>query len=179
MPDLSPLLTAQDIEYKVAALAERISKDYRDRDLVMVGVLKGVFIFLADLVRKLTIPVTIDFAWYSSYGDSDTSAEKITQVAGIRTDIAGKDVLIVEDILDTGLTIKALKTYLSSFNPESIKVCAFIDKHERRSAGIEADYVGHCVHKGFLVGYGLDYAEQYRYLPAIYELKNIISEDAK
>lgn len=179
MPEFSPLLTAQDIENRVNSLAERISIDYKDRDLVVIGVLKGVFIFLADLVRKLTIPVTIDFAWYSSYGDADVPAENITRVAGIRTDIAGKDVLIVEDILDTGLTIKTLVSYLATFNPKSIKVCAFIDKHERRKTDIKADYVGHRVHKGFLVGYGLDYAEKFRHLPAIYELKNIISEDAK
>jgi len=179
MPELSPLLSEHDIAEKVSGLAKRISADYKGRDLVLVGVLKGVFVFLADLARRLTIPVKIDFVWCSSYADRATSTETVERIAGIRTDIAGKDVLIVEDILDTGLTIKELLAYLESFNPQSIKVCALIDKHERRSMDIEADYVGHRSEKGFLVGYGLDYAENYRHLPAIYELKNIISEDAK
>ncbi len=171
MRDFSPLLTAQDIEDKVAALAERISTDYKDKDLVLVGVLKGAFIFLADLVRKLTIPVTIDFVWCSSYGQGEASSGNVDRIAGIRTDIAGKHVLIVEDILDTGITIRELLVYLESFTPESIKVCAFIDKYERRGIDVKADYAGHRVEKGFLVGYGLDYAEKYRHLPAIYELK--------
>lgn len=171
MHDMSPLLTAEDIDGKVAALAEKISADYKDKDLVLVGVLKGAFVFLADLARKLTIPVAIDFVWCSSYGEGDTSTGKIMQVAGLSTDIAGRHVLIVEDILDTGLTIKDLVGYLESFAPESVKVCAFIDKQERRSYDIAADYTGHCVEKGFLVGYGLDYAEKYRHYPAIYDLK--------
>lgn len=171
MRDVSPLLTAHEIEEKVAVLAEKISKDYKDKDLVIIGVLKGAFVFLADLVRKLTIPVTIDFTWCASYGKGDTSTENIERIAGIKTDIAGKHVLIVEDILDTGFTIKDLLLYLESFHPESIKVCAFIDKHERRSCQLAADYAGHRIEKGFLVGYGLDYAEKYRHLPAIYELK--------
>ena len=179
MPDFLPVLTAQEIEDKVTALAERISRDYRDRDLVVVGVLKGAFVFLSDLVRKLTIPVTIDFAWCSSYGNKDSSTGKVTRIAGIKTDVTGKDVIIVEDILDTGFTISKLKIYLESLKPKSIKVCAFIDKNERRKVDVKADYAGHCVQKGFLVGYGLDYADKYRHLPAIYELYNISSEDAK
>ena len=171
MRGLSPLLSVHDIEKKVAILAEKISGDYKDKDLVVIGVLKGAFVFLADLVRKLTIPVTIDFVWCSSYGMGDMSTENIERISGVRTDIAGKHVLIVEDILDTGLTIRALVFYLESLNPESIKVCTLIDKHERRRTDLKADYAGHQVKKGFLVGYGLDYAEQYRHLPAIYELK--------
>lgn len=171
MPDdLSLLLSPQEIDDKVAALAEQISRDYKDRDLVMIGVLKGAFIFLADLSRKLTIPAAIDFVWCSSYGGGDTSTENVLRISGIRTDISGKDVLIVEDILDTGITIRDLLAYLRSFYPNSIGVCVFIDKNERRSTDVKADYAGHFVEKGFLVGYGLDYAEQYRHLPAIYEV---------
>lgn len=171
MPDLSPLLSAKDIEERVALLADQISTDYKDKDLVLVGVLKGAFVFLADLARKLTIPVTIDFVWCSSYGGSDTSAETVSQISGLKDDVAGKDVLIVEDILDTGITIREMRSYLASLDPASVGICVFIDKHERRSVDIRADYAGHRVESGFLVGYGLDYAEKYRYLPAIYELK--------
>jgi len=171
MPDdLSLLLSPQEIDDKVAALAEQISRDYKDRDLVLIGVLKGAFMFLADLSRKLTIPATIDFVWCSSYGGGDTSTENVLRISGIRTDISGKDVLIVEDILDTGITIRDLLTYLRSFHPSSLGVCVFIDKHERRSTDVTADYAGHFAEKGFLVGYGLDYAEQYRHLPAVYEM---------
>ena len=171
MPELITVLTAQEIEDKVSSLAAKISEDYKGKELVLVGVLKGSFIFLADLARKLSIPVLIDFVWCSSYGDGNVSTGKITRVAGLRTDIGGKDVLIVEDILDTGFTMQDLLTYIWSFNPANVRVCTFIDKQERRETDIRADYTGHVVKKGFLVGYGLDYAEKYRYFPVIYELK--------
>ena len=171
MPEFLTVLTPQEIEVRVSALAETISKDYKGKDLVLIGVLKGAFIFLADLVRKLSIPATIDFTWYSSYGKGDASTGEVTRLAGIRTDVSGKDVLIVEDILDTGLTLQELVSSLWRLNPSSVRICAFIDKQERRETDIRADYTGHTVEKGFLVGYGLDYAEQYRNFPAIYELK--------
>ena len=171
MPELVPILTENDIRELVASLAQRISCDYADKQLVMIGVLKGAFIFLADLVRRLKIPVEIDFVRASSYGNGDTSCGEVKLLGGIKADIQDKDVLIVEDILDTGLTIWHLVSALKRLGPKSIKVCAFIDKHERRQADCHADYACHSVEGGFLVGYGLDYAEQYRNLPAIYDLK--------
>ncbi len=171
MPEFIPVLTEKDIQEKLSVLAERISTDYQNKSLVLIGVLKGAFVFMADLMRKLTIPVSIDFIWLSSYGDGDVSSGKVTRISDITTDIRGKDVLIVEDIVDTGLTMRALFSCISAYAPRSIKVCAFIDKFGRRQTEFHSDYTCHSVKDGFLVGYGLDYAEQYRHLPAIYELK--------
>ena len=171
MPELVPLLTENEIRERVADLAQQISSDYANKKLVMIGVLKGAFIFLADLVRRLKIPVEIDFVRASSYGSSDTSCGEVKLHGGITAEIRDKDVIIVEDILDTGLTVQNLIPALKRLGPKSVKVCACIDKYERRRADCHADYVCHSVESGFLVGYGLDYAEQYRNLPAIYDLK--------
>jgi hypoxanthine phosphoribosyltransferase len=137
----------------------------------MIGVLKGAFVFLSDLMRYLTIPVEVDFIRLSSYGKSDTSSGKIQIVSDIALDLKDKDILIVEDIVDTGLTLTKLGQHLQSFKPRSIKICALIDKLERRETDCKVDYACHTVEGGFLVGYGLDYAEKYRNLPAIYHLK--------
>ncbi|MGM0451588.1 MAG: hypoxanthine phosphoribosyltransferase [Thermodesulfobacteriota bacterium] len=179
MPKLLPVLTENDIRTKVSIVAQQISSDYQDKELVLVGVLKGAFVFLADLIRQLTIPVTIDFIWVSSYGCADTTSGTVTRVSDITTDISGKQVLIVEDILDTGLTVKELIGCLAAHNPASIGVCAFVDKSVRRQNDCRADYACHRVEEGFLVGYGLDFAEKYRHLPALYELNNTISEEVK
>ncbi len=171
MPKLVPLLTENDIRKRVADIARKISSDYADKQLVMIGVLKGAFIFMADLVRCLDIPVEIDFVRASSYGDSDTSCGEVKLQGDITADIRDKDVLLIEDILDTGQTVQNLIPALECLGPRSVKVCAFIDKYERRQTDCHADYTCHSVEGGFLVGYGLDYAEQYRNLPAIYDLK--------
>jgi len=171
MPELIPVLTETEIENNIQVLARRISEDYRNKDLVMIGVLKGAFVFLSDLARRLTIPVEIEFIRLSSYGNSDTSSGKIEIRNDIAMDLKDKEILVVEDIVDTGLTLVKLIDHLNSFKPKSIKICALIDKLERRKTNCKVDYGCHTVEGGFLVGYGLDYAEKYRNLPAIYHLK--------
>jgi hypoxanthine phosphoribosyltransferase len=172
MPDFKPILNKNDIENQISRLAATISEDYRGRELVLVGVLKGAFVFLADLARQLKLDhVKIDFLQASSYGADTVSSENIVLKKDIDIDIHDKDVLVVEDIVDTGLTLAYLIDHLSSRNPRSIRVCAMIDKMERRKATVSVDYAGTTVDQGFLVGYGLDYAENYRNLPEIYHLK--------
>lgn len=171
MPELIPILSKNEIENKVAAVAEKISEDYADCNLVAVGVLKGAFIFLSDLIRHLTIPVQVEFVRSSSYGKNTLSSGKIKLIQKPEFEIKNKDVLIIEDIVDTGLTISYLLDYFYSFGPKSVHVCAFINKLERRGKEINIRYACHEVKEGFLVGYGLDYAEDYRYLPNICYLK--------
>jgi len=170
-PELIPVLSKEAIHQKVVHLARRISSDYPNEHLLVIAVLKGAFIFLSDLIRQLSIPVEIDFIQLSSYGDNDTSCGDILFCTNISADLKGKAVLVVEDIIDTGLTMTQLVKYLHLFEPKSVRVCTLIDKTERREISFEADYVCHTVKSGFLVGYGLDYAEKYRNLPAIYDLK--------
>jgi hypoxanthine phosphoribosyltransferase len=171
MPELIPVLSATELRRLVLDLAQRISADYKDRDLVMVGVLKGSFIFLSDLIRQLRVPVRIDFVQASSYGAGTDSSGKIRLLKGIGLDVRGQDVLVVEDIVDTGLTVRWIIDYLKSFQPRSVGVCTLIDKRARREVDVPIAYSGHVSGTGFLVGYGLDYAEQYRNLPEIYHLK--------
>lgn len=170
MPELTPVLTQDDIEAAVKKMAGNIAADYNGRELILIGILKGAFIFLSDLARQLPIPVKVDFLRAASYGAGTSSSGNIRLSKELEIDIRGRHVLVVEDIVDTGLTLKYLLDYLRSFGPESLKVCTLIDKHERREADVTIDYAGHTVAEGFLVGYGLDYAELYRNLPAIYHL---------
>ncbi len=171
MSELIPFLTKEEIDSKIAVVAKKISSDYKDRDLVLIGALKGSFIFMSDLARQLTIPAKVDFIRASSYGSGTTSSGKVVITKDITLDISGKDVLIVEDIVDTGLTVSHLVEYFKSFDANSVKVCALLDKHERRDKQVDVDYSCHRLEEGFLVGYGLDYNEDYRNLPAIYHLK--------
>lgn len=172
MPDFTPVLKEDEIKRQVSRVAKNISADYQGRELVLIGVLKGAFLFLADLARKLTLEqVKIDFLQASSYGADTVSSENIVLKKDIEVDIRGKHVILVEDIVDTGLTLAYLIEHLKSFDPGSIKVCAMIDKKERRKSAVEVDYACSTVEKGFLVGYGLDYAEDYRNLPEIYHMK--------
>ena len=171
MPELIPVLSREQIEYQVAAVARAISADYRERDLILVGVLKGAFMFIADLVRHLEIPVRIDFLRAASYGEATSTSGTIQLTKALEIDIRGKDVLLVEDIVDSGLTLTYLLDYLQGFEPASLRVCAMIDKLERREQPVKVDYVCHRVQQGFLVGYGLDYNERYRELPELFHLK--------
>jgi hypoxanthine phosphoribosyltransferase len=171
MPHLTAVLSGAEIHKKVKALGNSISVDYGGQELVVVGVLKGAFIFLADLVRELTIPVQIDFVQLSSYGSDTSSSGCVTISKELELDIASRHVLVVEDIVDSGLTIAYLSAYLKKFGPASVKVCVFINKTERRQVDVLLDYVGHTVKGGFLVGYGLDYNGNYRALPGVYHLK--------
>ncbi|MDY6989363.1 MAG: hypoxanthine phosphoribosyltransferase [Thermodesulfobacteriota bacterium] len=166
-----PVLSKADIAKKVSTLAQRISNDYAHKEVVLVGILKGSFIFLADLVRELTIPVQIDFVRLASYGSDTASSGKVQLTKEIELDLRNRHVLVVEDIVDSGMTIAYLLDHLRQFHPESVKVCAFIDKTERREVEIPIDYVGHVVDHGFLVGYGLDFDDKYRALPEIFHLR--------
>ena len=164
------LFTAEAIARQVKLLARRISADYEGKDLVLIGVLKGALIFLADLVRHLTIPVQLDFIRAASYGTGTESSGKIRITTDVELDLQGLDVLIVEDIVDSGLTTAFLKEYLASKKARSVKICTLIDKRERRTVSIPLEYVGLQMEKGFVVGYGLDCNEANRQLPGIYEL---------
>jgi len=158
------------IAARVRALARAIRADYEGHDLVAVGVLKGAFVFLADLVRALGRPVTIDFVGLSSYGSGVASSGTVTVTRPVHVPIAGRDVLVVEDILDTGLSMRFLLEYLEARTPRSVRVCALLDKPERRVEPVTAHYVGFVAPAGFVVGYGIDFDERYRYLPDIYRL---------
>ncbi len=171
MPEFIPVLKKDEISEMVADVARKISSDYKDRELILIGVLKGSFVFLADLIRNLSIPVKIDFVGVSSYGSKTSSSGKILLTKSIEINIKNKNVLVVEDIVDSGLTLAWIIDYLKSFKPETVNVCTLLDKRERREAQIQIGYTCHVVQEGFLVGYGLDYAEIYRNLPEIYHLK--------
>ncbi len=171
MPELTEILSRVDIGKIVSRMAMRISDDYRGGNLVLVGALKGAFMFVADLSRCLDIPSQIGFIGVSSYGADTESSGKITVTKELDVDIEGKDVLIVEDIVDTGRTLRFVFDYLKAFGPRTLKVCSLIDKKERRELDVVVDYACHEVSEGFLVGYGLDHDENYRNLPAIYHLK--------
>jgi hypoxanthine phosphoribosyltransferase len=161
------LFTKADIDKRVRELADIISRDYLGKDLVIIGILKGAFIFTADLVRLLQIPCSIDFARAASYGSETASSQQIAITKDIEIDISKRDVLIVEDIVDTGLTLSYLMKRFSERNPRSLKVCAFLDKKARRKVPIEADYVGFLIEDRFVVGYGLDHNEKFRFLPDV------------
>ena len=170
-PEFIPVLTKDEIQKRVAVLGARISSDYQNRDLLFVGVLKGAFIFLADLVRHVDIPAAIDFIQVSSYGSGTCTSGNVQLDKPLGTDVRNKDVLIVEDIIDTGLTLTYLIEHMKSLHARTVKVCTLIDKKERRETDVPIDYAGQVVESGFLVGYGLDCDEKYRGLPGIYHLK--------
>jgi hypoxanthine phosphoribosyltransferase len=165
------LYSREEIRGKVSKLAEAISEDYRGRDVVLVGVLKGAFIFMADLIRCLKIPCVVDFVRVASYGSGSVSSGQVVIRKDIETDIEGKDVLIVEDIIDTGITLRFLVEKLKERKPRSLKVCAFLDKRARRKVEFEADYVGFTMEDGFVVGYGLDFNEMSRFYPEVYVIE--------
>jgi hypoxanthine phosphoribosyltransferase len=165
------IFSQQEIRKKVKELARTISQDYKNEELILIGVLKGAFVFLSDLVRHLTIPVKVDFVRLSSYGSGTQSKGKIRFTKALELPVRDRHLLVVEDIVDSGLTMKFLKDFLMKEQPRSVKICALIDKSERRQVPIEIDYVGFSVPKGFIVGYGLDFDEQFRQLPALYHLQ--------
>jgi hypoxanthine phosphoribosyltransferase len=165
------LYSRTEIQKKVKDIANRISQDYAGRELIIIGILKGAFVFMADLIRELSIPCKIDFVRAASYGAGRETSGKVVMTKDIETSIKGKDILIVEDIVDTGLTLTYLVDWLKERNPKSLKVCAFLDKRKRRKVAFEADYVGFTMDDGFVIGYGLDFNEQERYLPEVYIVK--------
>lgn len=168
---LKILLTEEKIDHIVKELGKRISKDYKGKNLVLVSILKGSVVFMADLMRAIDIPCTIDFMVVSSYGNGTESSGVVKIIKDLDTDLSGKDLLIVEDILDTGRTLSSLRKILEMRNPSSIKICTFLDKPDRRLSDIKADYVGARIPDAFVVGYGLDYDEIYRNIPYVGILK--------
>ena len=165
---LHPFLSREQIEFIVKGLANRISKDYDQREVVLVCILKGAFMFLSDLVRHLRMPLQIDFVRLASYGTGMKSSGRIEITKDVETPLEGKDVLVIEDIIDSGRTLLFLKERLSLARPRSVKVCALLDKKSRREVDIDGDYIGKEVDDVFVVGYGIDFKEAYRNLPEIY-----------
>ncbi|QDU63468.1 Hypoxanthine-guanine phosphoribosyltransferase [Planctomycetes bacterium Pan216] len=165
---LREIFSAEQIAQRVRELAEQISRDYHDKPLVIVGVLKGAFIFLADLVRELSIEPTIEFVRLSSYGLKKESNGEVEMILDVKNSLEGKHVLVVEDIVDTGLSIKSLSHRWAEVGLASLRVCTLLDKPARRKTDIEADYVGFSIDDLFVVGFGLDWAEKYRHLHGIY-----------
>lgn len=167
-PDVEEvLLGSEQVQARVAELGAQLSADYAGRDPVLVSVLKGSIIFLADLVRAMPIPLSIDLMEVSSYGASTESSGQVRILKDLSTSIAGREVIVVEDIIDTGLTLNYLLRYLHDKGPASIRICCLLDKPARRLAEIEIDYRGFTIPDRFVIGYGLDYGERYRNLPYI------------
>ena len=165
------LLTQEQLAAKVKELGDQISKDYQGKEILMIGILRGAVIFMADLARAVKVPVALDFMAVSSYGQSTSSSGIVRILKDLDEEVQGKHLLIVEDIIDSGLTLKYLLENLKSRNPASIKICTLLNKPERRKAEVPVEYNGFTIPDNFVVGYGLDYAEKYRNLPFIGILK--------
>ncbi len=161
------LISEEMIKQRTQELAKKISDDYRGKRLIMVCVLTGAMVFFADLIRQINIPVEVDTIVASSYGAGMTTSGSVRISKDIKYDISGKHVILVEDIIDTGVTLKTLTKMLATRAPESLKVCSLLDKPSRRKVDFEGDYVGFKIPDEFVVGYGLDYAEKYRNLPEV------------
>lgn len=170
------LFTEAALRERVAAIAEEINRDYEGKAPMLVSVLRGSFIFMADLMRNITLPCTVDFLSVSSYGKSTTSSGQVQITKDLSEDISGCDIIVVEDILDSGNTLSYLLRLLQARHPASIRLCTLLDKPSRRVKPVAADYVGFSVPDYFVVGYGLDYAERYRNLPYIGVLKPSVYE---
>ncbi len=165
------LLSEEEISGKIRELGSKISEEYKNKDLMLVGVLKGSVPFMAELMKRITIPCEMDFMAVSSYGNSTESSGVVRILKDLDFEIENKDVLIIEDIIDSGITLKYLIKYLKAKNPNSVEIACLLNKPERRQAEIDVKYLGYDVPNYFLVGYGLDYAEKYRNLPYVGILK--------
>jgi len=167
---LKPLFTREHIQTKTSEIAKKITADYQGKKPVIIGILKGSFIFMADVIRDINIDVTIEFVHISSYGSSKTSSGICVLQKDVETDIKDRDIIIIEDIVDSGNTLDFLIKKLEERKPSSIKTCALINKMVRREKNIRVDYYGFDIENEFIVGYGLDFDEQFRNLSGIYEL---------
>jgi hypoxanthine phosphoribosyltransferase len=171
------LITKEAIEKRVRELADQLSAEYAGRELLALGILKGSWIFLADLVRMMTVPITVDFMTVASYGASTRSSGEVKIVLDLKCPIENRDVLVVEDILDSGLTLKCIIDNLELRKPKSLKIVTLMDKPDRRRVDIKADYVGFAVPDKFVVGYGVDFAERFRNLPYIGYIEENAAKD--
>lgn len=167
MANIDVMISEEEIANKVNELAKQIEKDYEGEQLLVVGILKGASVFVSDLIRKINLDVNIDFMSVSSYGNGTESSGTVRILKDLDVDIADKNVLIVEDIIDSGLTLSNLVKELRLRNPKSLKLCTLLDKPQRRTSNIPVDYVGFVIEDKFIVGYGIDWAEKYRNLPYI------------
>ena len=161
------LLTRQEIEATVSRLATEITREYHDKHPLLIGVLKGSFMFMADLIRLLDFPLEVEFIGVSSYGKGSQTSGKVRVVQGLRSPIKGRNILVIEDIIDTGLTTAFLLDYLRKKKPASLKLCVLTDKPSRRQIPVTIDYLGFTVPNKFIVGYGIDWDEKFRNLPDI------------
>lgn len=162
------LYSREEIDIRVREMGKELSQQYKDRDLVIVSLLRGSFIFTADLARELSIPVEIEFMTTASYGNEEVSSGVVKILQDVRGSLKGKDVLIVDDIIDTGHTLKKVIEHLEEKEPDSIRVCVMLDKPSRRQVELEPDYVGYEIPDVFIVGYGLNYGDYYRNIPYIF-----------
>ena len=161
------LLTREEIRNALHRISQEITKDYRNKHPLLIGVLKSSFVFMADLIRLLDIPIEIEFVQLSSYGHGTQTTGRVSMVCDFEVSIRGSDVLIIEDIVDTGFTIRRLIDHLQRDDPTSLKLCALLDKPSRRQVPVSIDYLGFTIPNRFVVGYGLDYNQQFRHLPDI------------
>jgi len=166
-PQLKILISRDEIAKAVDRLASEIKRDYQGKQPLLIGVLKGAFVFMADLIRQLNLPLELEFVRLSSYGAAKESSGRVRVVQELKTPIKGRDVLVIEDIVDTGTTISFLLDYLRKKKPASLKLCVLTDKPSRRRVPVSIDYLGFTVPDKFVVGYGLDFDERFRYLPEI------------
>jgi hypoxanthine phosphoribosyltransferase len=171
-PQLEILISRDEIAEAVARLASRIERDYQGKQPLLVGILKGSFVFMADLIRQLDLPLEVEFIRVTSYGAARQSCGKVKIVQGLKTYIGNRDVLVVEDIVDTGITTSFLLDYLKRKKPASLKLCALTDKPSRRKVPVSIDYLGFTVPDRFIVGYGIDFDERFRNLPDIYGIED-------
>lgn len=165
LSQLNVLITKEEIEKRVTELAAEIRGDYLGRNPLLIGILKGSFVFMSDLIRKLNMPLEIDFVRLSTYGRGKESSGEIRLLNSIKAEIKGRHVLLVEDIVDTGFTVSYLLGYLSRKKPSTLRLCALFNKPSRRVIDVPIDYIGFNVPNTFVVGYGLDYSEKFRHLP--------------
>jgi len=171
-----PIVTQEQMRTRIKELGRQISADYANKDLVLVGILKGAYAFYADLARAIRIPLAVDFLVVTSYGSKSKSSGKVKMVTDLTEDIAGRDVLLVEDIVDSGLTVQYLIKTLSKRKPKSIRICALLSKPERRQVNVPLHYVGFEIPNQYVVGYGLDYQQKYRNLPYLAVLDKVDDE---
>ena len=165
------LISEEEIKAKIAELGKQLTADYAGKDPIFIGILRGVVVFFSDMIRAIDTPCRIDFMAVSSYGAATESSGRIIVKKDFDLDISGRHVVILEDIIDSGLTLKYVMAYMQSKNPASLKVCTLLDKPDRRKVDVQADYVGFTVPNEFVVGYGLDYNDYYRNLPYVGILK--------